>query len=378
MTNLQGINRKNKRCVEYPDVPSAMRPVPHGSDLPVPESDVAMESSSESKSDNTADRAEGEEYMPEENDRPVPLTQADLNNLTRDLNLSRESAQFLGSVLSENNLLAPETKFYWYWKRERKFRQFFTTQRDFPLVYFNNIADLMKSMGLDYVATEWRLFIDSSTRSLKAVVLHNGNKYSSIPIGHSVQIKETRDNMDQLLSALNYHDHGWLTCGDLKVVGFVLGLQGGYTKYPCFLRLWDSWGDDQHYIRQEYPPRQALEPGSHNVQARPLVEPNKILLPPLHIKLELMKNFVKAMDREGREFTFLQHKFSRIGLENLKAGIFDGPQIRKLMKDSMFDDALSAAELSAWCSLKSVIKSFLGNNRSTEYEKGVDELLKNF
>ena len=182
----------------------------------------------------------------------------------------------------------------------------------------------MKSMGLDYVATEWRLFIDSSTRSLKAVVLHNGNIYSSIPIGHSVQIKETRDNMDQLLSALNYHDHGWLICGDLKVVGLVLGLQGGYTKYPCFLCLWDSRADDQHYIRQEWPPRQGLEPGSHNVQSRPLVEPNKILLPPLHIKLGLMKNFVKAMDREGRGFTFLQQKFPLIRLEKLKAGIFMG------------------------------------------------------
>ena len=114
MTNFQGIIRKNKHCVEYPDVPSAIRPVPHGPDLPVPEPDVAMESSSESKSDNTADRAQSEEYMPEENDRPVPLTQADLNELTRDLNLSKESAQFLGSLLRENNLLAPETTFYWY------------------------------------------------------------------------------------------------------------------------------------------------------------------------------------------------------------------------------------------------------------------------
>ena len=233
-------------------------------------------------------------------------------------------------------------------------------------------------MGLDYVATKWKLFIDSSTRSLKAVLFHNGNKYSSIPIGHSVQMKETHDNMDQLLSALNYHDHGWLICGDLKVVGLVLGLQGGYTKYPCFLCLWDSRADDQHYIRQEWPSRQGLEPGSHNVQSRRLVEPKKTLLPPLHIKLGLMKNFVKAMDREGRGFTFLQHKFPRISLGKLKAGIFGGPQIRELMKDSIFDDALSTAELSAWRSLKSVITNFLGNNWSAEYEKKVDELLKSF
>ena len=45
-------------------------------------SQIAMESSSESESDNTSHRAEGEEYMLKENDRPVPLTQADLNDLT--------------------------------------------------------------------------------------------------------------------------------------------------------------------------------------------------------------------------------------------------------------------------------------------------------
>ena len=65
-------------------------------------------------------------------------------------------------------------------------------------------------------------------------------------------------------------------------------------------------------------------------------------------------------------------------MEKLKAGIFDGPQIRELMKDSTFDDALNATELSVWGSLKSVITNFLGKNQCEEYKKEVDELLKNF
>ena len=56
MTNLHGINRKNKHCVQYSDIPSAIRPVPHGPSLPVPKPDVAIKSSSESESDNTYDR----------------------------------------------------------------------------------------------------------------------------------------------------------------------------------------------------------------------------------------------------------------------------------------------------------------------------------
>ena len=83
------------------------------------------------------------------------------------------------------------------------------------------------------------------------------------------------------------------------------------------------------------------------------------------------------MDREGSEFAFLQ-KFPRISMEKLKAGIFDGPQIREFIKDPMFDKALSKAEMSIWQSLKSAITNFLGNHQSAEYKKEIEELLKNF
>ena len=41
-----------------------------------------------------------------------------------------------------------------------------------------------------------------------------------------------------------------------------------------------------------------------------LVEPNKILLPPLHIKLGVMKNFVNAIDREGSGSAFFPGEVS--------------------------------------------------------------------
>ena len=91
-----------------------------------------------------------------------------------------------------------------------------------------------------------------------------------------------------------------------------------------------------------------------------------------------MKDFVKAMDKEGRGFAFLHQKFKRISIEKLKTGIFDGPQIKELVKDVTFDEALNPAELSAWLSLKSVIANFLGNHRSPQYQKIVDELMENF
>jgi hypothetical protein len=45
--------------------------------------------------------------------------------------------------------------------------------------------------------------------------------------------------------------------------------------------------------------RENLTPGKKSVTCKPLVDSKKLSLPPLHIKLGLMKNFVKAMDRDG-------------------------------------------------------------------------------
>ena len=93
---------------------------------------------------------------------------------------------------------------------------------------------------MQYEATEWRLFLDSSVRSMKAVFLHIGNKVASVPVAHSVQLKECYLDMKHLLEVLHYDLHQWKLCGDLKMIAILLGLQGGYTKFPCFLCLWDS------------------------------------------------------------------------------------------------------------------------------------------
>ena len=80
MINLKGINRKNKHYIQYPDVSSAIKPIPHGPGLPGPGPDGNMEYGSDSEhSDMTGDDA----YKPKEDDKPVPLTQAELNDLTR-------------------------------------------------------------------------------------------------------------------------------------------------------------------------------------------------------------------------------------------------------------------------------------------------------
>jgi len=64
----------------------------------------------------------------------------------------------------------------------------------------------------------------------------------------------------------------------------------------------------------------SLKDGEKNVQHPALAEWHKILLPPLHIKLGLMKNFVKAMDRTGSTFKYLAEKFPPLSEAKIKEG----------------------------------------------------------
>ena len=89
-----------------------------------------------------------------------------------------------------------------------------------------------------------------------------------------------------------------------------MGLQGGFTKHCCFLCLWDSRATAQHYETKEWPKRNSFAPGVKNIQHIPLVNPDKVLMPPLHIKLGLMKNFVKAMAKQNsNDLKFLCKSF---------------------------------------------------------------------
>jgi len=64
-----------------------------------------------------------------------------------------------------------------------------------------------------------------------------------------------------------------------------------------------------------------------NVENQPQVELSKILLPSMHLKLGLMKNFVKAMNLEEAAFTYLREKFPRLSEAKVKEGIFIGTKI---------------------------------------------------
>ena len=185
-------------------------------------------------------------------------------------------------------------------------------------IYCYNILGLLAEMGLSkYNSDEWRLFIGNSKRSLKCVLLHKGNKFACVPIGHSVVVKEHYVNVKMVLNKLGYSEHNWAICVDFKMVNFLLGQQGGYTKYPCFLCYWDSLARTQHWVKKDWPAQEDLAVGDKNIIKEPRVSRDRIILSPLPIKLGLMKQFVKALDKHGDCSNYIVKKFPGLSVEKM-------------------------------------------------------------
>jgi len=89
-----------------------------------------------------------------------------------------------------------------YRKKHEDLVQFFKMER--VLVACNNIDGLMQTLNINHNPLDWWLFTDSSTLSLKAVLLHNCNTLHSIPVGNSMHNEESYENINILMDAINY------------------------------------------------------------------------------------------------------------------------------------------------------------------------------
>jgi hypothetical protein len=81
-----------------------------------------------------------------------------------------------------------------------------------------------------------------------------------------------------------------------------------------------------------------------NVPNTPLINPENVYLPPLHIKLGLIKNFVKTMDQISAGFVYLKNKFNRISDAKINEGVFVGPQVNELIQDVKCEAQLNEVE----------------------------------
>jgi hypothetical protein len=98
----------------------------------------------------------------------------DFNDLIKDVDLTKSNAELLTSRLKQWNLLDESVQVTDQRKCHQAFSSFFTRQDG--LCFCHNVTDLFEAIRIACNPNEWCPFIDSSSRSHKVVLLHNGNK----------------------------------------------------------------------------------------------------------------------------------------------------------------------------------------------------------
>ncbi|GFU94688.1 uncharacterized protein TNCV_901391 [Trichonephila clavipes] len=150
---LQGFNLKNRKNISYPTIIlSAIRPVPHGPDLPIPSLPDTLDNildDLDQISHISSDSDDG--YDPGTND-PELFSQSDLYDLARDLGLPKDTAEVLRSKLKERHLLNSGVSFSWYRFRENEFVSLFTQEGD--LVFCNNVPAILEMFKIMYEPEE--------------------------------------------------------------------------------------------------------------------------------------------------------------------------------------------------------------------------------
>ena len=140
MTNLVGYNKKNRKNILYPSIPSSTRPIPRSDEYPVPVFkellDIPISAASlapEPVPEELTENDVNPESLDNDNDidyhecssDPNRFNQDDLSDLICDLNLPKEIAELLASHLKDRNILQTKTNVTFYRNREGNFLPYF-------------------------------------------------------------------------------------------------------------------------------------------------------------------------------------------------------------------------------------------------------------
>ena len=133
-----------------------MKPVPHdeANPPPLPPATMIDSSFSEDSASDTATKKDGI-YIPDADSFPHLLSQEELNDLVRDLELPKEKAELLGSRLQEWNLLQPNTKITHFHHRRLQFSSFYSQENN--VCFCHDINGLIQQIGCFHDPAQWRI-----------------------------------------------------------------------------------------------------------------------------------------------------------------------------------------------------------------------------
>ena len=149
---VDGYNVKNNQKTQYRNLSCAVRPIPHGLDVPIPLPPRVLETVVDSVSEkywSNSQLKESSEYDCDDDQQPKPFNHAKLNDLVRYLNLPKASALILGSRLKAKRMLSTDITFAWYKHRENEYISFFA--KEHSSVHCVDVQGLLKKLETVYI-----------------------------------------------------------------------------------------------------------------------------------------------------------------------------------------------------------------------------------
>ena len=341
----------------------------------------------EEEDDNESDDLN---YEPDSDDVPTLFDGELLENFFKDVtgvSLTKEGYEIAVSRLKEMKLVSKALKGTASRSREQQYSQYYDISAD-GILYCTNIAELISTSYGQYDPSHWRLNIDKNIVSLKAFLVHNDNELPIVLIAYGRGLKETHEVISKFVELIDYESHKWLIVCDLKMIALLFGMQQGYVQHMCVYCTWQSRTKDKDLLwSTNFALRTVdnVKVGENSIIREPSISfahIDKIIPPPLHIRIGIMYAFLTAIlgpsKRQSPQMvTYLMAKFSKTEAK-VKAGTFDGKQIKKLFSDNQFINFLEPNEKKAWKSFMTVSEDFLGNNRTDDYAAKVKQMISDF
>lgn len=275
--------------------------------------------------------------------------------------------------------------------------------------YCNDVEALMGEMQISELnqnPAKWRLSVDGTTESLKIVLLHNGNKLAPIPLAYSREMKECYENFKHLFEIINYNHFKWQICADFKAINILVGMCGGNPSKPCFCCTFErnvkgapevlySGELNPTFIRRKsYKQPEKQNPTTADVRANDNIkydaivdiseDPNRVILPVLHIKFGLFTVLHKVFPEEFHEVikNILTTGKNKKSEKMANEGTFNGPEIRKIINSPKFKQLLSNRKFSkekrAVEAFEKVCQFILTSSYHDNRESLVQELLQSY
>jgi len=192
LASITGVTVRSKHTVQYSNLPFAMRPLPHNSEIHVPKPPTNMTLSDSESSDDDVGQANNNMgcnptvAAASSSNEPHLLTQGDLNDIVRDLNLSKKQAEILGPMLKGWILLRQDTKVCFTTGTMKNSRIFSPWKMVLCFAMMFVLLWKFLTMNINQISGPCSLIRQVS---LKLVLLHNGNRFPSVLLAHAANMK---------------------------------------------------------------------------------------------------------------------------------------------------------------------------------------------